>query len=252
MDIDTPPHLDNLLPAETESLDKETGVTGAGTEVPTEGDMTTADDVDMDAQDPNQPSLGTKQLGTSTLGAGVASGKAGGDAGTEGRTTSAGETGEAFPTRVADFFKPRPKGTINGTANAKGKGKQTTSEEYLSGREGLPWYVRYSLCLMRDAHRLLHCVGLRSIDQIRWMMLSRTRILLEQVSYFIGYGCSWPAECSLAVENFIKKGRLPHLLFYGPPGTPTYRPSPRKTQSTNGMPKQQVPEKHRLSSPLHA
>jgi hypothetical protein len=188
MDIDTPPHLDNLLPAETESLDKETGVTGAGTEAPTEGDMTTADDVDMDAQDPNQPSLGTKQLGTSTLGAGVASGKAGGDAELEGRTTSAGETGEAFPTRVADFFKPRPKGTANGTANAKGKGKQTTSEEYLSGREGLPWYVRYYLCSRRDAHLLLHLEGSRSIDRIHWMTLSRTRILLEQVSHFIGYG----------------------------------------------------------------
>jgi replication factor C subunit 3/5 len=25
------------------------------------------------------------------------------------------------------------------------------------------------------------------------------------------------------VENFIKKGRLPHLLFYGPPGTSAKR-----------------------------
>lgn len=132
MDIDTPPHLDNPLPAETEPIDKENGVTGAGTEVPTEGDIV------MDA--PDQPSLGTKALGASTSGAGIVSGKAGGDAGPEGRASGTGETGEAFPTRVADFFKPRPKGA-NGAASAKGKGKQTTSEEYLSGREGLPWCV---------------------------------------------------------------------------------------------------------------
>lgn len=134
MDVDTPPHLDNPLPAEAEPTDKENGVTGAGTEVPTEGD------VDMDAQGSDQPSLGTKQFGASTSGAGVTSGIAGGDAGPVGRTSGTGETGEAFPTRVADFFKPRPKGT-NGTSSAKGKGKQSTSEEYLSGREGLPWCV---------------------------------------------------------------------------------------------------------------
>lgn len=171
MDIDTPPHLDNPLAAETETLDKENGVTGAGTEVPTEGDMTTADDVDMDAQDPTQPSLGTKQLGTSTLGAGIVSGKAGGDAGPEGRTTSAGATGEAFPTRVADFFKPRPKGTINGTASAKGKGKQTTSEEYLSGREGLPWYVKVLPVLGEERSSFSFIdVGWKSIGRIPWMM----------------------------------------------------------------------------------
>lgn len=149
MDIDTPPHLDNLLPSAgaTENLDKENGVTGAGTEVPTEGDMTTVDDVDMDAAaNPNGPSLGTKELGNGISGAGVVSGKAGGDAAAEGRASGVGEQEEAFPTKVADFFKPRPKAAAGGAAGktngaAKGKGKQTTTEEYLSGREGLPWYV---------------------------------------------------------------------------------------------------------------
>jgi replication factor C subunit 3/5 len=28
-----------------------------------------------------------------------------------------------------------------------------------------------------------------------------------------------PLSHGAVVENFIKKGRLPHLLFYGPPGT---------------------------------
>ncbi|KAI5452773.1 Subunit of heteropentameric Replication factor C (RF-C) [Naganishia albida] len=174
MDVDTPPHLDNPLPAEAEPTDEENGVTGAGTEVPTEGD------VDMDAQGSDQPSLGTKQLGASTSRAGVTSGKAGGDAGSVGRTSGTGETGEAFPTRVADFFKPRPKGT-NGTSSAKGKGKQSTSEEYLSGREGLPWVEKY-----------------------------RPNTLDDVVSH---------KDITGTIENFIKKGRLPHLLFYGPPGT---------------------------------
>lgn len=147
MDIDTPPHLDNPLPATdgAENLDRANGVTGAGTEVPTEGDMTTVDDVDMDSN-PNGASLGMKHLGNGETGAGIVSGKAGGDAGADGRASGVGEQEEAFPTKVADFFKPRPKagagsaaGKTNGTA--KGKGKQTTTEEYLSGREGLPWYV---------------------------------------------------------------------------------------------------------------
>jgi hypothetical protein len=177
MDIDTPPHLDNPLP-ETEPIDKENGVTGAGTEVPTEGD------IDMDALD--QPSLGTHALGASTSGPGVVSGKAGGDAGPEGRASGTGETGEAFPTRVADFFKPRPKGA-NGAASAKGKGKQTTSEEYLSGREGLPWCVYALFRVTRDADRRCLCIGSRSIDRIHWMMLSRTRISLELVSRLRGF-----------------------------------------------------------------
>ena len=147
MDIDTPPHLDNPLPAAdgAENLDKENGVTGAGTEVPTEGDMTTVDDVDMDAN-PNGASLGTKELGNGKTGAGIVSGKAGGNASADGRASGVGEQEEAFPTKVADFFKPRPKvgtagaaGKTNGTA--KGKEKQTSTEEYLSGREGLPWCV---------------------------------------------------------------------------------------------------------------
>lgn len=154
MDIDTPPHLDTTLPAEP----MENGVPGAGTEVPMEGDMTTVDDIDMDAsENPPQPSLGTKQLGAGKSGAGVVSGKAGGAAGPEGRASGVGEQGEAFPTKVADFFKPRPKGTAakpNGTTSAKGKGKQTTSEEYLSGREGLPWYVQ-GLCALRPMLTLL-------------------------------------------------------------------------------------------------
>jgi hypothetical protein len=145
MDIDTPPHLDNPLPAAdaSENLDKENGVPGAGTEVPTEGDMTALDDVDMDAN-PDQPSLGTKELGNGETGAGVVSGKAGGDAGADGRASGVGEQEEAFPTRVADFFKPRPKAAAGGGAGkangaAKGKGKQTSTEDYLAGREGLPW-----------------------------------------------------------------------------------------------------------------
>ena len=91
MDIDTPPHLDNPLPAAdgAENLDKENGVTGAGTEVPTEGDMTTVDDVDMDAN-PNGASLGTKELGNGKTGAGIVSGKAGGNASADGRASGVG------------------------------------------------------------------------------------------------------------------------------------------------------------------
>ncbi|KAJ9113858.1 hypothetical protein QFC19_000051 [Naganishia cerealis] len=199
MDIDTPPHVDNPLPAED--------VAGNTTKAPdlqdnTSGDMvTTTDDIDMDASDrQEQPTLGTKQLGSGKSGAGVVSGKAGGSADAEGRSGGTGETEEAFPTRVADFFKPRQaqkaggastgSEKMNGVSNAaKGKGKEVASEAYLAGREGLPWFTSTSL---------------NRVEKYR------PNTLDDVVSH---------KDITGTIENFIKKGRLPHLLFYGPPGT---------------------------------
>lgn len=62
--------------------------------------------------------------------------------------------------------------------------------------------------------------GWRNTDQLRWMMLFRTRTLQVQVRILITftllYQCVDPTNL---VERFIEKNRLPHLLFYGPPGT---------------------------------
>jgi hypothetical protein len=132
--------------------------------------MTAMDDVDMDAN-PDQPSLGTKELGNGETGAGVVSGKAGGDAGADGRASGVGEQEEAFPTRVADFFKPRPKGAAGSGAGktngaAKGKGKQTSTEDYLAGREGLPWYVWFLVSLFLVLTSVFSESGSRSTVRI--------------------------------------------------------------------------------------
>lgn len=141
MDIDTPSPIEN--PPLADDVVGNTTKTTDGMETPMEGD------IDMNAE---QPSLGTKHLSNGSTGAGIISGKVGGGAaGGEGRAAGTGETEEAFPTKVADFFKPRrdaaPKSTsageqTNGGAggsHAKGKGKEVAGEAYLAGREGLPW-----------------------------------------------------------------------------------------------------------------
>lgn len=52
------------------------------------------------------------------------------------------------------------------------------------------------------------------------------------------------------VENFIKKGRLPHLLFYGPPGMYPLKLLPLFWKGID-LAKSQVPEKHLPFSPSH-
>ncbi|KAJ9101871.1 Subunit of heteropentameric Replication factor C (RF-C) [Naganishia friedmannii] len=176
MDIDTPSPLEKPLMADD--------IAGSTTRP--------VMDTDIDMEDTSaDPSLGTKHLSNGAAGAGIVSGKAGAAAAEDGRTASTGETQEAFPTKVADFFKPRreavPKSTAaddqtNGVgSNAKGKGKEVAGEAYLAGREGLPWVEKY-----------------------------RPNTLDDVVSH---------KDITGTIENFIKKGRLPHLLFYGPPGT---------------------------------
>lgn len=76
--------------------------------------------------------------------------------------------------------------------------------------------------LVHNAEGMYAASGWKSTGRRAWTMSFRTRTLPARVGPLAcPVGGAMLTPYPLPVEQFVKKGRLPHLLFYGPPGALT-------------------------------